>query len=64
MSNETRNQGNSLPSASASDIAQGDSVASDVTTKSHTIDNPLWVIVIGMACFFGAAALVLAWGGQ
>jgi hypothetical protein len=26
------------------------------------IQNPLWVIVIAMACFFGATALIIAWG--
>jgi hypothetical protein len=29
--------------------------------RSHPIRNPLWVIVIGMACFFGATALIVAW---
>jgi hypothetical protein len=61
MSNGTRNQGNPLPSGSASETAQGDPVASDVTTKSHAIRNPLWVIVIGMACFFGVTAIITAW---
>jgi hypothetical protein len=61
MSNETTNQGNPLPLASASATAQGDPVASDATTKSHTIHNPLWVIVIGMACFFGVTAIITAW---
>jgi hypothetical protein len=28
----------------------------------HAIENPLWIIVIGMACFFGSAALIIAWG--
>lgn len=29
--------------------------------RSHPIQNPLWVIVIGMACFFGTTALIIAW---
>jgi hypothetical protein len=36
--------------------------ASGATKTSSAIHNPLWVIVIGMACFSGVAALVLAWG--
>jgi hypothetical protein len=31
-------------------------------TDSQAIENPLWIIVIGMACFFGAAALIITWG--
>jgi hypothetical protein len=38
------------------------SPVADATTDAHAIDSPLWVIVIGMACFFGVAALVIAWG--
>jgi hypothetical protein len=32
------------------------------TTDSHAIENPLWIIIIGMACFFATAALIIAWG--
>ena len=31
------------------------------TTPSITSDNPLLVIMVGMACFFGAVALVIGW---
>jgi hypothetical protein len=30
------------------------------TSNSHAMDNPLWIIVIAMACFFGVASLVIA----
>jgi hypothetical protein len=62
MSHATTLPGNSLPSAFDSSHVKGGPVVSGATTNSHTIENPLWVIVIGMACFFGVAALVIAWG--
>jgi hypothetical protein len=31
-------------------------------TSSHAITNPLWIIVIAMACFFGVMALVVGLG--
>ena len=61
MSEETTNQGSPLPAVSASTTAHDDPVDDGATTKSHVIHNPLWVIVIGMACFFGATALITAW---
>jgi hypothetical protein len=36
--------------------------AARTTAQPGGISNPLWIIVIGMACFFGAAALILTWG--
>jgi hypothetical protein len=53
-----------LPAAFDSSRVSSRPVASIATPHSHPIANPLWVIVIGMACFFGVVALVLAWGGQ
>jgi hypothetical protein len=53
--------GTLLPSAFYTSHVSSHSVASSATTHSHPITNPLWVIVIGMACFFGAVAFVLAW---
>jgi hypothetical protein len=40
-------------------IALG-SAESAATTSSHVTENPLWIIVIAMACFFGVACLVIA----
>jgi hypothetical protein len=51
-----------MPSASESSRVSSRPVASLTTTDSHLIENPLWIIVIGMACFFGSAALIIAWG--
>jgi hypothetical protein len=53
--------GNPLPSAFDSSHVSTGPIAGRATTHSHPITNPLWVIVIGMGCFFGVAALVLAW---
>jgi hypothetical protein len=53
--------GTPLPSAFDSSHISSRTVASSATTHSRPITNPLWVIVIGMACFFGVVALVLAW---
>jgi hypothetical protein len=52
MSHATTIPGNRLPWASPS--------IGRTPANSHTIENPLWVIVIGMACFFSVAALVIA----
>jgi hypothetical protein len=30
----------------------------DAAASSHAIRNPLWIVVIGMACMFGVMALV------
>jgi hypothetical protein len=54
--------GGPLPSALESTRASSRPEARATATDSHAIENPLWVIVIGMACFFGVAALVIAWG--
>ena len=62
MSNATAISGNPLPSAFDLSRVSGRPIAGRATTNSHVIENPLWVIVIGMACFFGVAALVIAWG--
>jgi hypothetical protein len=51
-----------IPSASESSRVSSRPVAGLTTADSHAIENPLWIIVIGMACFFGAAALIIAWG--
>jgi len=50
------------PSAFDTSLDQRRSIASGAATSSHTIENPLWIIVIGMACFFGVAALIIVWG--
>jgi hypothetical protein len=34
----------------------------DAADTLEGIRNPLWIIAIGMACFFGAAAVVMALG--
>lgn len=52
--------GTPLPSAFDSSRVSIRPVASSATTHSRPITNPLWVIVIGMACFFGVVAFVLA----
>lgn len=62
MSHATTLPGNTLTSAFDSSHVHSSPVASGATINSLTIENPLWVIVIGMACFFGVAALVIAWG--
>jgi hypothetical protein len=49
-----------LPAAFDSSHVSSRPVASVATTHPHPITNPLWVIVIGMACFFGVVAVVLA----
>jgi hypothetical protein len=56
--------GSPLPAAFNSSRVSSRPVASSGAPHSHPITNPLWVIVIGMACFFGVAALLLAWSGQ
>jgi hypothetical protein len=42
--------------------ARNGAVAGRATSSSRAIDNPLWIIVIAMACFFGVASLVIAAG--
>jgi hypothetical protein len=64
MSQATTISGNPLPPAFQSAHVQDSPVASGATTRSYAIHNPLWVIVIGMASFFGVAALILAGGWQ
>lgn len=53
--------GTPLPWAFDSSRVSSRPVANSATTHSHPITNPLWVIVIGMACFFGVVAFILAW---
>ena len=53
--------GHRYPSAFKSSQASNHRAAGRPTNRYHSIGNPLWVIVIGMACFFGIAALILAW---
>jgi hypothetical protein len=60
------------PGSSASDVrpalalpatAEARAAANDDAADTpEEIRNPLWIIAIGMACFFGAAALVMALG--
>lgn len=39
------------------------SAANDATaTPQNTLRNPLWIVVIGMACMFGVFAAVMALG--
>ena len=33
-----------------------------VAASTHAIRNPLWIVVIGMACLFGTMALILSLG--
>jgi len=51
-----------LPAALNAAPVQHRSVAAPTAAQPGGVSNPLWIIVIGMACFFGAAALILAWG--
>lgn len=45
-------------------IATARAAANDRTAaiNPYAIRNPLWVIVIGMACFFGVVGIVIALG--
>jgi len=54
----------SAPTAPEFVIAAAPAAANDHTaaTNPYAIHNPLWVIVIGMACFFGVTALIIALG--
>jgi hypothetical protein len=47
-----------LPTTAEARAAAND----DAADTPEGIRNPLWIIAIGMACFFGAAALVMALG--
>jgi hypothetical protein len=51
-----------LPSALQSSRVSSRLADSLTATDSHAIENPLWIIVIGMACFIGVAAVIIAWG--
>jgi hypothetical protein len=50
---------NSLPA----DHPPSDSSGLHATPVSNDLRNPLWTIAIGMACFFGAAVLIMALSG-
>jgi hypothetical protein len=54
--------GGQFPSVLESSRASSRLTVDLTATDSHAIENPLWIIVIGMACFFGTAALIIAWG--
>jgi len=62
MSHATTIPENSFSSTFDSSRVPSRPVAGPATTVSPAIENPLWIIVIGMACFFGVAALLIAWG--
>jgi hypothetical protein len=62
MSHATTMAGGAFPTAFDSSRVSSRPAAAVTTTDSHVIENPLWVIVIGMACFFGVAALIIAGG--
>jgi hypothetical protein len=42
--------------------AVGVALLTTAKARADGISNPLWIIAIGMACFFGAAAVVMALG--
>jgi hypothetical protein len=50
---------NSIPA----DHPSSDSSGRLATPASNDLRNPLWIIAIGMACFFGAAVLIMALSG-
>jgi hypothetical protein len=50
---------NSIPA----DHAQSNSTDSLTTPVVNDLRNPLWIIAIGMACFFGTAVVVMALTG-
>jgi hypothetical protein len=52
----------STPSEFAAPTAPAAAHERIAATSPNAIRNPLWVIVIGMACFFAVVALVLAGG--
>jgi hypothetical protein len=62
MSHAATIAGGPLASALESSRVSSRPAAGLTPTNSHAIENPLWIIVIGMACFFGVAALMIAWG--
>jgi hypothetical protein len=62
MSHATTLAGAPLRSALESTCLASRPAAALTATDAHAIENPLWIIVIGMACFFGAAALIITWG--
>jgi hypothetical protein len=60
----SRGFGGSAPIEPDFAIVTARAAANDRTAaiNPYTIRNPLWVIVIGMACFFGVVAIVIALG--
>jgi hypothetical protein len=62
MSHATTMAGGALPAIFESSRVSSRPAARLTARDSEAIANPLWLIVIGMACFFGVAALVVAWG--
>lgn len=61
MSQVTTFTGNAFPSMYDTSGIRGRPVSALPTTPSITRGNPLLVIMVGMACFFGVAALIIAW---
>jgi hypothetical protein len=53
--------GNAFPAIGVTSAVRDRPVSALPTTPSVTSDNPLFVIMVGMACFFGVAALAIAW---
>ena len=53
--------GNAFPSMQDTSAVRGRPVSALPTTPSNISDNPHFVIMVGMACFFGVAALAIAW---
>ena len=51
---------NSIPADHPSSNSD-DSIATPVV---NDLRNPLWIIAIGMACFFGPAVVVMALSGN
>jgi hypothetical protein len=62
MSHATTIPAGPLPSAFESARVSSRPAPGLTTTDSHAIENPLSIIMIGMACFFGVAALIIAYG--
>ncbi|MGA8707999.1 MAG: hypothetical protein WB646_13545 [Steroidobacteraceae bacterium] len=61
MSHATTMAGGPLPAAFESARVSSRPAAGPTATHAEAIENPLWLIVIGMACFFSVAALAVAW---
>jgi len=59
MSVTTRNSSTPLSTTLRSAHVPDHLVAVAATRPTDITPNPLWVIVIAMACFFGAAALIV-----